>query len=150
MITELRLGNLFYPIDRNLEGGFSLIVEIPFKVCSIGFQVRAVHHNKIPAQVERWNEFHAKDLSPISLTEEWLLQFGFNKEYKQGYIGKDFSNQDFVLTEPLFIGECQKSYAFEFSTDGCFKYKEFNYVHELQNFYFAMTGLELSVPGHDR
>ena len=82
--------------------------------------------------------------SPIPLTEEWLLKFGFNKDYKKGYIGKDFSNQDFVLTEPFVMGDWQKGYAFEFTTGGWSKYKEFNYVHELQNFYFTLTSEELT------
>ena len=84
-----------------------------------------------------------KDLKPIPLTEKWLLDFGFNKIYKKGYIGKDFSNQDFILTEPFFINDLQKGYAFQFNTGGWLKYKELNYVHELQNFYFAITGEEL-------
>jgi len=83
--------------------------------------------------------------SPIPLTEKWLLEFGFNKDYKQGYIGKDFSNQDFVLAEPLTMGEWQKGYAFEFTAGGWSRYKEFNYVHELQNFYYSSTGVMLSL-----
>jgi hypothetical protein len=84
---------------------------------------------------------------PIPLTEEWLLKFGFNKDYKQGYIGKDFSNLDFVLTELFVMGEWQKGYAFQFSAGGWSRYKEFNFVHELQDFYFAMTGEELELSG---
>lgn len=82
-------------------------------------------------------------IKPIPLIEEWLLDFGFNKEYKKGYIGKDFLNQDFVLTEPFVLGEWQKGYVFQFSVGSWSKYKEFKYVHELQNFYSPMTGEEL-------
>lgn len=144
-LTELRLSSLFYPIDRSNE--VHLPIEKPFKVCTIGFKVEAIPYDKVPAQVEKWTEFNPNDLSPIPLTEKWLLEFGFNKDYKKGYIGKDFSNQDFVLAEPFIMGEWQNGYAFEFSAGGWSKYKEFNYVHELQNFYFAMTGNDLLTVG---
>ena len=78
-------------------------------------------------------------LKPIPLTEKWLLDFFFNKDYKIGYVGKDFGNTDFVLTVPLTLGEWQKGYVFEFLSGGWSKFVEFNYVHELQNFYFTMT-----------
>ncbi|MGL4362007.1 MAG: hypothetical protein ACRCSG_01770 [Cellulosilyticaceae bacterium] len=140
-LTELRLSSLFYPIDRSKE--IHLPIETPYKVCTIGFKVEAIPYDK----VEKWTEFNPKDLSPIPLTEKWLLEFGFNKDYKSGYIGKDFYNQDFVLAEPFVMGEWQKGYAFEFTSGGWSKFKEFNYVHELQNFYFAMTGEDLLTVG---
>jgi hypothetical protein len=144
-LTELRLSSLFYPIDRVKE--INLPIETPFKVCTIGFKIEAIPYNKVPAQVEKWTEFNPKDLSPIPLTEKWLLEFGFDKKYKRGYIGKEFSNQDFVLSEPFVIGEWQKNYTFEFTASGWSKYKEFKYVHELQNFYFVMTGEDLITVG---
>ena len=81
--------------------------------------------------------------TPIPLTEEWLLKFGFNKEYKKGYIGIDVFNSDFVLTEPLKMGEWQTNYTFQFETGSVPKFKEIKYVHQLQNIYFALTGEEL-------
>ena len=81
--------------------------------------------------------------TPIPLTEEWLLKFGFNKEYKKGYIGIDVFNSDFVLTEPLKMGEWQTNYTFQFETGSVPKFKEIEHVHQLQNLYFALTGEEL-------
>ena len=83
------------------------------------------------------------DFRPIPLTEEWLLKFGFNKEYQKGYIGIDVYNSDFVLTEPLKMGEWQTNYTFQFETGSVPKFKEIEYVHQLQNLYFALTGEEL-------
>ena len=83
------------------------------------------------------------DFRPIPLTEEWLLKFGFNKEYQKGYIGIDVCNSDFVLTEPLKMGEWQTNYTFQFETGSVPKFKEIKYVHQLQNLYFALTGEEL-------
>ena len=80
----------------------------------------------------------------VPLTEEWLLKFGFNKEYQKGYIGIDVYNSDFVLTEPLKMGEWQTNYTFQFETGSVRKFKEIEYVHQLQNLYFALTGEELT------
>ena len=82
-------------------------------------------------------------LKPIPLTEEILLKFWFNKEYQKGYIGIDVCNSDFVLTEPLKMGEWQTNYTFQFETGSVHKFKEIEYVNQLQNLYFALTGEEL-------
>ena len=84
------------------------------------------------------------NLLPIPLTEEILLKFGFNKEYQKGYIGIDVCNSDSVLTEPLKMGEWQTNYTFQFETGSVPKFKEIEYVHQLQNLYFALTGEELT------
>lgn len=131
---ELRLGNLFANIEDDSM----------YKVTKINEDtIEGICINNMGWFGEQ--HFHLiEQVLPIKLTEEWLLKFGFNKDYKKGYIGKDFSNQDFVLTEPFVMGDWQKGYAFEFTTGGWSKYKEFNYVHELQNFYFTLTSEELT------
>ena len=131
---ELRLGNLFANIEDDSI----------YKVTKINEDtIEGICINNMGWFGEQ--HFHLiEQVLPIKLTEEWLLKFGFNKDYKKGYIGKDFSNQDFVLTEPFVMGDWQKGYAFEFTAGGWSKYKEFNYVHELQNFYFTLTSEELT------
>ena len=81
--------------------------------------------------------------TPIPLTEEWLLKLGFDKEYQKGYIGIDVCNSDFVLTEPLKMGEWQTNYTFQFETGSVPKFKEIKYVHQLQNLFFCLCGEEL-------
>ena len=130
-VTDFRIGN--YIQDYECEPYIFQVEEISK---NIGYELWIKY---------RKGSIKTKVPEPIPLTEKWLLDFGFNKDYKKGYIGKDFSNQDFVLTEPFIMGEWQKGYSFEFTAEGWSKYKEFNYVHELQNFYFVMTGFELSV-----
>ena len=83
---------------------------------------------------------------PIELTDEWLSTFGFSdKDYKDGYIGKDFKSGgmilDFVLSKPFSKGEWNDTYTFNFEGH---RFLPIKYVHELQNFYFAVTGEELS------
>jgi hypothetical protein len=71
--------------------------------------------------------------SPIPLTEEWLLKFGF------------MSNpyQDRYEKGPLYI-ECDKTRGYlilwiDMSTHSI----DVEYVHQLQNLYFSLTGEEL-------
>jgi hypothetical protein len=73
------------------------------------------------------------DLQPIPLTKEWLLKFGFdgctapNKCIKVGYNDDDFIHNQMSLM---------------FKRNIIIK---LNYVHQLQNLYFALTGEELVV-----
>ena len=74
------------------------------------------------------------EIQPIPLTEEWLVKFGIK------YIGFD-DDGDRVFsdgTEPWFE-----------EIDGGFYLQEYGrkieYVHQLQNLYFALTGNELEI-----
>ncbi len=84
------------------------------------------------------------EVKPIPLTEEILLRLGFNKDYKNGYIGIDSGNVDFVLTEPFVLGEWQNCYEFEFIAGGWPKLKKIEYVHDLQNFFYSLHSEELT------
>ena len=71
---------------------------------------------------------YIKDIKPIPLTEQWLLDFGFDKmntEYSKGYY--------FYNDETLRIDHGNECY-FDIPC---------KYVHTLQNLYFALTGEEL-------
>jgi hypothetical protein len=124
--SELRIGNL---VIKSLKSGNGRKV-----FSKIGCQ-------DIVKIVEGIGSFNYE---PILLNEHILLfSLGFNNAYKKGYVGIDFKNQDFVLTEPLVLGEFQTKYAFQYNVGRWSKFKEFTYVHELQNFYYEMTGEEL-------
>ena len=72
-------------------------------------------------------------LSPIPITEEWLVKFGFKDVASDSkFKNKDsliilFENNKFIYQNLFFI---------ESDT-------ELKYVHQLQNLYFALTGKEL-------
>lgn len=74
-----------------------------------------------------------QDIIPIPLTEDWFIKFGF--ENKSIYFVKD-GEYRFTLAE-------NKVYV-QVGPDelGCF-IRTIQYVHELQNLYFALTGTEL-------
>jgi hypothetical protein len=71
------------------------------------------------------------ELNPIHLTEEWLVKFG-------DYIGYYFSD----------LGKFEKyddGWYFINSDDGFVNDKPILYLHTFQNFYFALTGKELTI-----
>ena len=81
--------------------------------------------------------FRHWNYEPIPLTEEWLLKFGF--EIVVGCNEKDFSDGKYNL----FINSLGE-FNFFFFSEGDY-YQKIDYVHELQNLYFALTQRELTV-----
>lgn len=77
---------------------------------------------EIGAGVVEW-----KDLEPIPLTEGWLFKFGFKKSTAWYRNGQHAVNPTIANT-------------YEFKN---IVIKEVDYVHELQNLYFALTNKEL-------
>lgn len=90
---------------------------------------------------------NAKDVNPISITEEWLFRFGFTKEdvgenhvrYFKGeglLFGVEFINhpneQNQIIITPSHVWDAS------YTGSPCL------YVHQLQNLYFALTGEELT------
>lgn len=70
-------------------------------------------------------------VKPIPLTEEWLLKFGFECV---------FTNDD----HHYYLESIDLSLDRSYQPFGIGKYKlKFEYVHQLQNLYFALTGEEL-------
>lgn len=77
--------------------------------------------------------------SPIPLTEEWLLKFGFEKD--------DDVNQYWICSELNHL-----IYVYYEKSRSCFamiyngsQFCVIQYVHQLQNLYFALTGEELEI-----
>lgn len=83
------------------------------------------------------------DYEPVPLTEPELLKLGFNTDYKPGYIGIDVAITDFVLTHPKVLGEFQTHFAWQITQGGVPLFKQFEYVHQLQNLFFDLWEKEL-------
>lgn len=79
-----------------------------------------------------------KNFDPIPLTEEWLLKFGFKSNpYNDTYYLENIYFEGCKL-----VFECNKTRGFtELWSD---KFPLVEYVHQLQNLYFALTGEELT------
>jgi hypothetical protein len=74
---------------------------------------------------------------PIALTEEWLVKFGFEKLYSSA-IHTTFSNG--TILSYYVWHKSGNQYADIYGAK-----VRCQYVHQLQNLYFALTGLELEV-----
>lgn len=135
--TELRIGNYFHPISRVGKVHLPLTGYI-FKVIKIDlFQIEAVEYEKHPAQVETPLKFKIENLSPIPLSAEWLIKYGF-EVFPWGWVRLVGDGGRKVIinyySEPHFRAW--------FTVGGGLKVK-IDYVHQLQNLYFALTGIEL-------
>jgi hypothetical protein len=75
---------------------------------------------------------------PIPLTEEWLLKFGFKKRDMLSSILFDMKNPRFSIYLNPPIDKSNK-----WNILGIEKNVNIQYVHQLQNLYFALTGEEL-------
>jgi len=96
------------------------------------------------------------DINPIPLTEEWLLKFGFNKGMESGrslfggykyrnyyYIQLEFENWQYRLVKKTINDDwvLHQGFISQWSTVK----ESIDYVHQLQNLYFALTGEELTI-----
>jgi hypothetical protein len=81
---------------------------------------------------------------PIRLTEDWMFKFGFYETTKEHYVSGLYT-----LNKPdgFYINKetmCYCDIDYEGTTNDRIKIQ---YVHQLQNLYFALTGEELTEGG---
>ncbi len=135
--TELRIGNFVKSVNFSI----SRVVEIS----ALG-RIEYVHYGIPDSEIGVWKD---EEVEPIPLTEEWLLKFGFALSpapysgEKAYYIKEDAdkiiwcAGELFKILPDGFIRITSANYApYEPTTQ---------YVHQLQNLYFALTGTELTL-----
>lgn len=120
--TELRLNNLLMYEDS--------IVPI------IGMENI---NEEILVKIDSETAIDSRKLKPIALTAEWFSKLGFKEAYRSqsrirfdlpNYCRYDFDlNSNKILEGFLFFGN----------------YIKCNYLHQLQNIYFTLTGEELKI-----
>lgn len=83
-------------------------------------------------------------VQPITLTEEWLLKFGFPPESSACKRFWVLDNNLYSITTERINND---AWSFDFVTlkNEAFMLQSIKYVHQLQNLYFALTGEELTV-----
>jgi hypothetical protein len=129
--SELRIGNYVnVPIKEQcpfridaFEHCDEKFIKVAQKVKLNGFEVHPL-------------TWYGGDLQPIPLSEEWLLKFGFEKKYW----GNDKNQYPFMEKGLVIIDLLD--YTIETASGLVIEMK---YVHQLQNFYFALTGKELTL-----
>ncbi len=79
------------------------------------------------------------EIDPILLTEDWLVKLGFEKTMTWTYTIDLLGSLKLVY----YLGEKGWSLGFKNYSD----FSNLKYLHELQNLYFALTGVELEMKG---
>lgn len=107
------------------------------------------------------NGTHIKYFSGIPLTEEWLKRFGFVKEdrhyskvmYDDKYMAVYYPKEEFK-DEYEYEIQLYGDYSSQITVDVFYvRNIAAQYVHQLQNLYFALTGEELALsnqPGDEK
>ncbi len=133
--NELRIGNL-------VLDGKNKIIEVD-SISELGINIE---HGSLTLFFEPFNSFGITDnndvIKPIPLTKEWLLKFGFLIE-ENGDVDFSFDFINYGLSK----FEIDQKYYLHI--DGNFDRTEtdtrIEYVHSLQNLFFALTGEELTI-----
>lgn len=88
-----------------------------------------------------YGQFHSAytDIKPIKITEDWLNKFGFERTP----FGRKFN--DFYLEASSRVVKTDELYGFKYEHVPEEKYINLDYVHQLQNLFFALTGKELEL-----
>lgn len=104
-----------------------------------------------PYDSRKYNVFEGhvyyKNLNPIPLTEQWLKDFGFEKNPDIEYITECFGTDVYYY---LYGEMLPYDRIMKFDEKWCLSNSDGDYntncqyVHQLQNLYFALTGKELT------
>ena len=119
-VFELRIGNWIEGVD-----GICQITEI------LKNGVNVTNPDDTPPHYFDWIE-------PIPLTEEWLLKFGFENK------GRILSS-DVISYVNKFGAEVRHYTEYRFFIPELRTGIWIQYIHQLQNLYFALTGEELTI-----
>ena len=141
--NELRIGNyVSAPLWRN-EG---IHIQKVYSLKTLWGEYYINHDFK-----ETGYEFGAKietEVEPIPLNEEWLLKFGFKKNIDYELINEygKLSESNARRGVGLYFNDGEWFVTFREDVGcGWNDLNEINYVHQLQNLYFALTGDELTI-----
>lgn len=121
--NELRIGNY---VLKSLKSGNGRKIEVKIDINDF---IRICDGSEI------------YNFEPIPLTEECLLKFGFKETSDKDFIGGLYTRGK----DGFYINKETMSYCgidYEGTIDDIV---EINYVHELQNLYFALTKEELTM-----
>ena len=128
---ELRIGNLV------------LYKNNPIEVENIGeYYINRTTYSGAPGEGGSWDDIDLKEISPILITEQWLVKLGFRKDDRSNeywtfwilnnnwYISQSHHNEPSAGVEKnnFYYGD---------------SYIEVKSIHHLQNLYFSLTGKEL-------
>ncbi len=121
--SELRIGNYL-----DFDGRICFIEAIDKQ----GVEVKFLDNGE-----EEWIDLF--QFSPIQITEEWALKFGFEKKNNEVFIFKNLIKLNIWNKEcELYLGDRTLVRWMVWDLD-------IIQIHQLQNLYFALTGEELEI-----
>ncbi len=121
--SELRIGNYL-----DFDGRICFIEAIDKQ----GVEVKFLDNGE-----EEWIDLF--QFSPIQITEEWALKFGFEKKNNEVFIFKNLIKLNIWNKEcELYLGD--RTFVRWMVWD-----LDIIQIHQLQNLYFALTGEELEI-----
>ncbi len=85
------------------------------------------------------------DVNGIELTQEWLIKFGFYRSSSKSELWS-YGNTMLIWRTEYESDELDNYYEYRFgitSSYGAFRQVRLDYVHQLQNLTFILTGEEL-------
>lgn len=90
-----------------------------------------------------------EEIEPIPLSEEWLLRFGF-ENFSDWQIALDDPSRFLVIMHVTHSGDefypvLEQCGEVSSERKQIFHLNRIQYVHQLQNLYFALTGTELTI-----
>lgn len=141
--SELRIGNII------CDGIFIYLINC-IEINIIQAEILEIHKYSKAKTEDFYKQgqcysLNIENIEPIPLTEEWLLKFGFKKEGDLNWwsVPKESNYKAHHLMKmknawTWFID-------FDDTGDNTHLVAGFNYVHQLQNLYFALTENELEI-----
>lgn len=130
-VKELRIGNYVKFLE---ESKFNILQVDLNDICNIESDIEGV-------------------FEPIKLTKEWLIKFGFKEilnpdtywNAERIYIYREYALfYDETKIYNLDSGDIYYDISYQYR-NGHGIIKNIDYVHQLQNLYFALTGKELTI-----
>jgi len=123
---ELRIGNVVLDKDNNI-----------FTIAGISEGSVFKEGDYIGTPIE-W-------IKPVLITEEWLLKLGFEKE-KYSSLSINFFRLKVLSHGTISFYPKEKGFNIELGTTSGYNFgtTKIEYVHQLQNLYFALTNEELT------
>lgn len=127
--NELRIGNL---VNHSIYG--------ECEVTALDYEMICIQRND--SDIKEW--FDLEDYEPITLTEEWLLKFGFEKKGYEWELFPCFEIQIIVFNQDTYNGVMFYTRTIHTDYVPIYCLNHINCVHQLQNLYFALTNEELT------
>lgn len=100
--------------------------------------------NPFWATGEVFDDGFVLDAQPIPLDESWLIRAGFEKHDTEWRLCPCAEIQIIVFNEGAYNGVMFYTRTIHTDYTPIYCGKHINYIHQLQNLYFALTGTELT------